>query len=90
MTAAAAPAAPMSAVLAQFEAGASSLREVADRTGLDLALVRVVVERLVAMRRLTAEQLTSGCPPDGCGGCRVAGPDGSGCTAGPVLLHLTR
>lgn len=90
-----ATAAPLSAVLAQFQCGATSLAEISETTGLPLDLVRVAVDRLVAMGRLSSERLVSGCPEDACAGCGFARTGGTACVAGPrpgsgaVLLRLT-
>ncbi len=85
----------MGAVLAQFEAGASSLAAISQRTGLDPELVHVVVDRLVALGYLDREHLNAGCPPDGCGGCAATDVSGDPCatgpqrSTGPVLLTLS-
>lgn len=89
---------PLSRVLDAFGAGASSLTEVGERTGLGADVVRASVEHLVRLGRIEAKALAAGCPAGGCGGCASGGPDGSpGCGAaspssartGPVLVALT-
>lgn len=89
---------PLSAVLASLAAGATSLGAVADQTGLRRDTVDLAIERLIAMGRLDATTLSSGCPSDGCGGCASAAADGSaGCGAtgpsvnrsGPVPIMLS-
>jgi hypothetical protein len=84
---------PLSAVLGAFADGASSLSDVARRTGLDRD---ASVEHLVRMGRLQAGTLSTGCPDGGCGSC-ASGDDGSaGCgssgpsaaRSGPVLVTL--
>ena len=79
----AAAASPMGAVLAEFRSGATSLAMISQRTGLDPALVQLVVDRLVALGYLDREQLNSGCPPDGCGGCAASDVSGDPCASGP-------
>jgi len=81
----------VSAVLAEFDAGATSLSEISERTGLGPELVRLAVERLVALGRITRERLDTGCE-DACGRCAIRPADGADCGAagrGPVLLRLT-
>jgi len=86
---------PLRAVLAEFESGATSLSDVASRTGLDRELVAAVVDRLVALGYLDREELLSGCPPQGCGGCAQSGESHEPCATGPqrsrgpVLLSLS-
>ncbi|MFN8125033.1 MAG: FeoC-like transcriptional regulator [Candidatus Nanopelagicales bacterium] len=67
------PPGAVSAVLAQFETGATSLSAIAAATGLSTDLVRLAIDRLVARGRLTREQLDTGCPAEACGGCRPWG-----------------
>ena len=89
-----APASPLRAVLAELDAGAPTLDEVARRTGLDRDVVAAAVEQLVRLRRVTASALSTSCPDGGCGPC----PAGSGCDARgapapsgrrPVLVALS-
>ena len=89
---------PLSAVLAAFEAGATSLPEVQERTGLSADLVRAGVDHLVRIGRLQAQELAQGCPSGGCGTCAsatLAGEPGCGAGApgprrtGPVPVALT-
>lgn len=88
---------PLRAVLGAFDAGATSLSDVARRTGLDRDVVDASVEHLVRMGRLSAGTLSTGCPDGGCGSC-ASGDDGSaGCGSsgpssrrqGPVLVTLS-
>ncbi|CAI9407571.1 hypothetical protein AESSP_01848 [Aestuariimicrobium sp. T2.26MG-19.2B] len=90
--------APLSSVLAAFGAGALSLDEVADRTGLDRDVVDAAVDHLRRMGRLRATELAVGCPSGGCGSCASGRPDATaGCGAaapsahrsGPVLVQLS-
>lgn len=91
-TAADTSASPTRAVLSQVESGAGSVAQIAAATRLDVGVVGIVLDRLVASGHLAAHQLQLGCPEDGCRGC----PTGdSGCSiraanaaAGPVLLTL--
>lgn len=78
---------PLSRVLGAFSAGAASLDEVAKWSGLDRRTVADAVENLVAMGRLEARALTSGCPSGGCGTCASGTADGhAGCgTPGPSV-----
>lgn len=80
---------PLRAVLDAFEQGATSLGEVAERTGLRRDTVDLAVERLVALGRLDATTLASGCPSDGCGGCASGSADGTpGCgSTGPSIAR---
>ncbi|MGO4956058.1 FeoC-like transcriptional regulator [Luteococcus sp. Sow4_B9] len=88
---------PLSAVLAAFEGGASSLDEVAARTGLSDDVVRTSVDHLRRMGRIEARELSMGCPSGGCGSCASGTVDGAaGCGStgpaqtrrGPVLVQL--
>lgn len=88
---------PTRQVLAQLERGATSLHDVAQRTGLDSGVVDLAVERLVAAGYLTAQRLAAGCPDGGCSACPsgLSGRPGCGTTngatqTGPVLLSLGR
>lgn len=89
---------PLTAVLAAFEAGASSLAEVGERAGLPRDVVSASVDHLVRTGRLASRELAMGCPSSGCGGCASGTLDGApGCGAsapepgrrGPVLVALT-
>ena len=65
-------------VLDSFAAGARTVDELSDRSGLAPDLVRVALDQLVALGMLTSEAVSAGaCPPAGCGGC--PGPDTPGC-----------
>jgi len=87
---------PTRAVLAQIEHGATSVDEIASRTGLDVGVVGLAIDRLVASGHLTSERLVGGCPDAGCGACPSGrdGRPGCGATgagapgAGPVLVTL--
>ncbi len=69
---------PLRAVLAAFGAGARSLAEVCERTGLERDVVSAAVAHLIRAGHLRAEQLSTGCPDGGCGSC---GSDTSGACA---------
>lgn len=86
---------PLRLVLTIIEDGASSLPEIAARSGLDAGVVTLAIERLVASGHLTSERLL-GCPDDGCGSCPSAREGRPTCdaasprgpAAGPVLVTL--
>ena len=89
---------PLTQILEAFGAGATSLAEVARRTGLTDDVVRAGVDHLVRIGRLQASELAQGCPGGGCGscasataagepGCGAAGPSPS--RGGPVLVALS-
>jgi FeoC like transcriptional regulator len=88
---------PLRRVLAAFTAGAGSLDEVAHQSGLDRELVDAAVDQLVRLGRLSAKELSVGCPDSGCGGCASGHGDQPGCGApgpssarsGPVLIALS-
>lgn len=89
---------PLRQVLAEFEAGSSSIAQIAVRTGLDEDSVRAAVDHLVRSGRLEERHLAMGCPSGGCGSCASASADGGpGCGAsgpsaqrsGPTLVQLT-
>jgi hypothetical protein len=81
------------AVLAELEAGAPTLDDVARRTGLDRGLVAAVVDQLVRLGRVSASPLSSACPASGCGGCAASGCGAHGTPAPqghrPVLVALS-
>ncbi|WP_199849550.1 FeoC-like transcriptional regulator [Blastococcus sp. Marseille-P5729] len=89
---------PLTAVSEAIAHGAVSRADIARRAGLDPSVVDASLDHLIRMGRITTEQLSSGCPDGGCGGCPSGKADGSaGCGAsapanarGPVLLKLTR
>lgn len=62
---------PLRAVLDAVEAGALTVLEIRDRTGLSDDMVRTALEQLQRLGKLSAEQVAVGCPPAGCGGCAV-------------------
>lgn len=88
---------PLTQVLDAFAAGATSLAEVGERTGLAPDVVRASVDHLVRTGRLEAKELAVGCPTGGCGTCAsgVAGEPGCGASeasavrGGPVLVALS-
>jgi hypothetical protein len=92
-----APARPLQAVLDAFTAGAASLDEVSRVTGLPRDLVDAAVDHLVRMGRVSAQELTVGCPDGGCGSCASGSGGSAGCGAsgpsaarsGPVLVALS-
>jgi hypothetical protein len=75
-------------VLDAMASGAATVDELADRTGLDVDLVRVALDQLVALGRVTSDRAATACPPATCGGC--SSPTGHGCaTGGLTTLTLT-
>ena len=91
------PARPLSRVLEAFRAGAVSLDQIAERTGLPATIVRTSVGHLIRMGRIQAKELSMGCPGGGCSSCASATAEGTpGCGAsgpsplrrGPVLAAL--
>ncbi|RRD45620.1 hypothetical protein EII42_10855 [Tessaracoccus sp. OH4464_COT-324] len=75
--------------------GAGTRMEIAARTGLSGDVVDAALEHLQRMGRIVSEQLSSGCPDEGCGTCPSGKSDGSaGCGSsgarGPVLLRLSQ
>lgn len=89
---------PLSRVLEAFSTGASSLAEIAARTGLPADVVSGAVDHLVRAGRLSSKELAIGCPSGGCGSCASGTPDGApGCGAprpsrertGRVLVALS-
>lgn len=89
---------PLQRVLAAFDAGASTLDDIARRTGLRRDLVDMAVDQLRRTGHIEAAELTIGCPSGGCGTCASGHADGSsGCGSapslgrqGPVLVQLSR
>lgn len=89
---------PLSVVSAALAAGASSRADISRRTSLDPSVVDAALDHLIRMGRITTEQLGTGCPDEGCGGCASGKADGTaGCGAagpanarGPVMLKLGR
>jgi hypothetical protein len=83
---------PTRSVLAHIEHGASSIGEIARRTGLARAVVDMAVQRLVAQGYLRAEPLAVGCPQEGCAACPAGDGGHAGCggtpTSGPVMITL--
>ena len=53
---------PTRVVLTTIEDGAASLHEIAARSRLDVGVVSMAIERLVASGHLTSERLLAGCP----------------------------
>ncbi len=89
---------PLTRVLDAFEQGASSLADIASRTGLTAGIVEASVDHLVRMGRVEAKEMAIGCPSGGCVTCASASPEGApGCGAsgpsptreGPTLVALT-
>lgn len=88
---------PLHAVLHAFEQGASTIDEVASRTGMPSDVVVAAVDHLRRMGRLEARELVAGCPGGGCGSCAFAAAGTPGCAAagaapgrrGPLLVQLT-
>lgn len=83
---------PLSAVLHACQAGAQSTADIAATTGLSRDLVGTALDRLVAMGRISRQELSPVCAPGGCGACPSSEATGScaaGETSGPVLLALS-
>lgn len=80
---------PLSIVLAQVDAGISSVAEMSRRTGVAPDLLRAAMDHLVRTGRITTRSLALGCPPQGCGGCAVTGCGSSG-TGRTSLTLLSR
>lgn len=88
---------PLHAVMDAFGAGATSLDEVAQRTGLSRDMVTASVDHLIRLGRIDAKQMSMGCPSGGCGSCASGTESGApACGAeapsrerrGPVLVTL--
>ncbi|MEC3952462.1 FeoC-like transcriptional regulator [Nocardia sp. CDC153] len=80
---------PLRRVLAEIteSRGDFNLDQVARTVGVSADEARAMVDYWVRKGRLSVEQIGSGCPTTGCGGCvRSACPSG---TKGPVLLAIT-
>lgn len=92
---------PLSLVLAEITAGTPTVADMIRNTGLPDEVVRAALDHLVRSGRVTASELSIGCPSGGCGTCGSAldGAPGCGRTApdpvsgrrpGLVTLTLTR
>lgn len=83
---------PLAMVAAAISDGAASRTALAERTGLARDVVDAALEHLQRMGRISAEQLSSGCPDGGCRACPSGKADGgAGCgttSRGPVMLKL--
>lgn len=80
---------PLRQVLTAFTAGARSVPEVIERTGLPADLVRASVDHLIRTGRIEVGELGGGCPDAGCGSCARGSAGAPGCGApGPVLVTL--
>lgn len=78
----------LSTVLDAFADGARTVDDLAARTGMDRDLVRLALDRLIALRLVDAAPLAAGsCPDGGCGGC--AAPGDPSCTTRGGLVVLT-
>ncbi|MFE3192405.1 FeoC-like transcriptional regulator [Nocardia sp. NPDC059240] len=80
---------PLRRVLAEIteSRGEFSLDQVARRVGVSRDEAQAMVDYWVRKGRLSVEQIGSGCPSTGCGGCAQ-----TGCSTGvkgPVLLAIT-
>jgi hypothetical protein len=90
--------APLTAVLDAFAADATSVDDLARRTGLARTVVEAAVHHLVRLGYLQSEAISAGCPTSGCGACPAGRDDRPGCgaftgpggSAGLVALSLTR
>lgn len=87
---------PLSQVFHAIVEGAKSRVEIAEATHLDPEVVDASLDHLIRMGRLDTEQLSSGCPDEGCGTCSSGRADGTaGCGAagpanarGPVMITV--
>ncbi len=83
---------PSRSVLTLIEEGASSIGEIARRSGLDRGVVDMAVSRLVAQGYLQAAPLTTTCPDGGCSACPSGDGNSPGCggtpASGPVVITL--
>ncbi|MTJ61626.1 hypothetical protein GL305_11705 [Nocardia seriolae] len=89
LVSAAATISPLRRVLAEITAsrGDFSLDQLARSVGVSTDEARAMVDYWVRKGRLSVEQIGSGCPATGCGGCTRSGcPTGD---KGPVLLAIT-
>jgi hypothetical protein len=84
-------------VLTAVGDGAPTLDAVARATALPRDVVEAAVHHLVRAGRLSAAELSIGCPVGGCGSCAFGSAAGPGCGAdgpstqrsGPVLVAFT-
>ena len=90
---------PLSLVLDEMAVGAPTVAQMARNLALDEQVVRAAVDHLVRSGRVSARELSMGCPASGCGGCASAVDGEPGCglpapvpgrRAGLVTLTLTR
>lgn len=92
MSAPAASPSPLRRVLAEIteSRGDFSLDQIARRVGVSLDEAKAMVDYWVRKGRLSVEQIGSGCPSTGCGGCAESScPTGDQRDRGPVLLAIT-
>jgi len=74
---------PLRAVMGALESGAHSRADVSRITGLRPDVVDAAIDHLLRMGRLTASELSTGCPSAGCGSC-PSGTEGTGCGTAPA------
>jgi hypothetical protein len=79
------PAGPgsLQSILDAMVAGADTVAELSHVTGLEPGLVRLALDRLVALGRVRSDRSSLACPESACGGC--ASPTGDGCTSGGLI-----
>ncbi|MCW5951495.1 MAG: hypothetical protein KIT69_04500 [Propionibacteriaceae bacterium] len=65
--------APVTAVLAEYEAGVRCVPDLVARTGLTPDLVRAITERLIRAGRVKPLVISSVCAPTGCRDCAATG-----------------
>lgn len=78
----------LQSVLDAMAQGARSVDELGAATGLDTDLVRLALDRLVALGRIERDRSALACPPAHCTGC--AAPTGSGCSTGGLVTLTLR
>lgn len=75
---------PLRVVLTAVDGGALTILEIRRETGLSEEMVGAALDQLQRLGMLAAEQVATGCPPDGCGGCALT------TTCQPRLIGLSR
>jgi hypothetical protein len=73
----------LQSVLDAMVAGAGTVAELSRVTGLEPDLVRLALDRLVALGRISSDRSSLACPDAACSGC--ASPTGGGCSTGGLI-----